>query len=387
VRPCLQPLRETGEIFGNVVVASAFFDRLVHHAIVVHIEGLSSRLRQHAQIAPNIQGATADAAEKAQIRKGAAGTSHGRSHAQSSAGRYSSEFCIHPNIAFLQTETVVSKKNRYLLSLRYIFTMLMRRIAQKLESLQKWRRSAGWRGALSVGVHRARRAFGLPEPSTLRLRPRHAMHPVLARLGGSSDLDVFRQIFIFDEYSCVRDIHSPYLIFDLGANVGYSSAYLLSKFPTAAVVAVEPDPANFELCRKNLAPYGDRAQIVLGAAWSKRSKLALSRGTFGDGREWATEVKESQGNGDLAVVEGWDIPSLVRLTDKQQIDLLKVDIEGSEVQIFGANSSEWLPKVRNICIELHGRQCDEMFFSSLKDFEYELSHSGELTVCRNLRRK
>jgi FkbM family methyltransferase len=264
---------------------------------------------------------------------------------------------------------------------------MLRRIAYNLVALQKWPRSAGWRGALSFGVHRARRALGLPEPSTLRLKPRHAMYPVLARLGGSSDLDVFNQIFIFDEYSCVRDIRNPYLIFDLGANVGYSSAYLLSKFPTAAIVAVEPDPANFELCRKNLAPYGDRVQVVLGAAWSNRSKLLLSRGTFGDGREWATQVKEGKRNGDLAAVEGWDIPSLIQLTDKQQIDLLKVDIEGSEANIFGGNSSEWLPKVRNICIELHGQQCEEIFFHALKDFEYELSHSGELTVCKNLRRR
>lgn len=44
---------EWGEIFGDVVVASALLDRLLHHAIVVQIEGQSYRLRQHAQLVPD----------------------------------------------------------------------------------------------------------------------------------------------------------------------------------------------------------------------------------------------------------------------------------------------------------------------------------------------
>jgi DNA replication protein DnaC len=44
---------EWGEIFGDVVVASALLDRLLHHAIVVQIDGQSYRLRQHAQLVPD----------------------------------------------------------------------------------------------------------------------------------------------------------------------------------------------------------------------------------------------------------------------------------------------------------------------------------------------
>jgi DNA replication protein DnaC len=43
---------EWGEIFGDVVVASALLDRLLHHAIVVQIDGQSYRLRQHAELVP-----------------------------------------------------------------------------------------------------------------------------------------------------------------------------------------------------------------------------------------------------------------------------------------------------------------------------------------------
>jgi DNA replication protein DnaC len=43
---------EWGDIFGSPVVATALLDRLLHHAIVVQIEGASYRLRQHADLIP-----------------------------------------------------------------------------------------------------------------------------------------------------------------------------------------------------------------------------------------------------------------------------------------------------------------------------------------------
>jgi DNA replication protein DnaC len=43
---------EWGEVFGDPVVATALLDRLLHHAIVVQIEGSSYRLRQHAELVP-----------------------------------------------------------------------------------------------------------------------------------------------------------------------------------------------------------------------------------------------------------------------------------------------------------------------------------------------
>jgi DNA replication protein DnaC len=43
---------EWAEIFGDPVVASALLDRLLHHAIVIQIEGNSYRLREHAELVP-----------------------------------------------------------------------------------------------------------------------------------------------------------------------------------------------------------------------------------------------------------------------------------------------------------------------------------------------
>jgi FkbM family methyltransferase len=123
-----------------------------------------------------------------------------------------------------------------------------------------------------------------------------------------------------------------------------------------------------------------------GAAWSERGRLELSKGAFGDGRDWAIQVAETRvgGAGD---VEAWDVGSLIDMAGGTVVDLLKVDIERAEIAVFGDTSKTWLPRVRNICIELHGPDCEEAFFSALADFDYELEHSGEVTICRNLRVK
>ena len=43
---------EWAEIFGDAVVATALLDRLLHHAVVIPIEGNSYRLREHAALGP-----------------------------------------------------------------------------------------------------------------------------------------------------------------------------------------------------------------------------------------------------------------------------------------------------------------------------------------------
>lgn len=62
-----------GEIFGDTVVATALLDRLLHHAIVIPIEGNSYRLREHAALLPehmrNLP-ITPDAPPPAPIKRG-----------------------------------------------------------------------------------------------------------------------------------------------------------------------------------------------------------------------------------------------------------------------------------------------------------------------------
>ena len=149
---------------------------------------------------------------------------------------------------------------------------------------------------------------------------------------------------------------------------------------------MEPDRENFVICRENLRAFGARATVLHGAAWPERQLLSVKKGVFGDGREWATQVCSStraESSGPLA--EGYDMDSLIALAHSHVVDLLKIDIERSERELFSRNTAAWIPKVRNICIELHDEECAAVFFSAMSGYAYESSRSGELTICTNIR--
>jgi FkbM family methyltransferase len=246
--------------------------------------------------------------------------------------------------------------------------------------------SIGFLAATQWELLRVAVKLGFPEPAVWRLRPRQVAHRLEARLRGSSDMNVFNQIFMFEEYACLKELPEPSLVLDLGANVGFSSAYFLNVFPAARVVAVEPDERNMAVCKANLAPYGDRVLLLHGAVWSRPKMLRLLQGAYGDGREWTTQVDELiDSEGAHGGIQAWDVGSLIDMSGASSVDLLKVDIERAELSVFGDSAGTWLPRVRNICIELHGKDCEEVFFAALADFDYELEHSGELTICRDLR--
>ena len=246
--------------------------------------------------------------------------------------------------------------------------------------------STGLSSALRWEAMRLAAKLGFPGPELWKLHPRATAYPLYPRLRGSSDMMVFDQIFFFEEYSCLKDIDEPRIVIDLGANVGFSAAYFLNAFPKSKVIAVEPDELNVEMCRKNLSPYGERVLILHGAAWSRTTKLRLLKGVFGDGLEWATQVGEiDEGEVAIGSVQAWDVGSLIDMSGGSTVDLLKIDIEKGELSVFGESATQWLHRVRNICIELHGEDCEKVFFAALKDFDYKLSRSGELTICRNLR--
>jgi FkbM family methyltransferase len=178
----------------------------------------------------------------------------------------------------------------------------------------------------------------------------------------------------------------PRAILDLGANVGYTSAFFLSRYPGARVVAVEPDRGNYEVCCHNLAPFGARAKVIHGAAWPEPAKLEVVKGSYRDGRDWTTQVKSATGTRkDLPLIEGYSISSLITSCGVPEIDLLKIDIERSEIELFSRNTEGWLPRVRNLCIELHDGDCEDVFFRALEGYSYTKSKQGDLTVCQNLK--
>jgi FkbM family methyltransferase len=256
------------------------------------------------------------------------------------------------------------------------------RVVLKSWRFQKLCTALGLRGALGYRFHSRNRGT---RNSMCRLRSRNAVHPLYCR-NGTSDLEVFNQIFVDLEYEPLRvhEMLDVQLVLDCGANVGYSSAYFLSQSPSCHVIAVEPDPGNFAMLQRNLLAYGERAKLVRAGIWSHDTPLTISQAPYRDGREWTIQVRPCEPN-EKTDLQGVSIESLLASSGFDKISLLKVDIEGAEVVLFGANT-DWLERVDAIVIELHddshfGKATD-LFNATIDGRGFEVSHSGELTLCR-----
>ena len=219
--------------------------------------------------------------------------------------------------------------------------------------------------------------------SVYRLRAQSSAWPLQVR-ANSSDRKVFCMIHVDREYAPLNDMEGVRLIVDCGANVGYASAYFLSHFPQSRLIAVEPDDRNFEMLRRNMRPYGDRAALHHAGIWSRPTGLVVCRNVYRDGREWSTQVRECR-DGEAADVQATDLTTLLAESGADAIDILKIDIERSELEVFAHDFEPWLGHVRNLVIELHDEECRRVFFQALSSYTYDLSESGELTICRNLR--
>ena len=206
------------------------------------------------------------------------------------------------------------------------------------------------------------------------VRPRRAAHPVFVRRN-TTDMWTFDQIFVDHEYRCIDHLTNVRTIVDAGANVGYSSAYFLTQFPQARIIAIEPDQANFEALQRNLAPWGDRVTCLNAALWSKPARLSFRQQTMEPGDEWGRQVEPGTGD-----VEAVDIPYILETFGVIEINVVKIDIEGSEKEVFASDVS-WLDKVCNIVIELHDDEDRRVFHNAIAYRNFALSRCEELTVC------
>lgn len=212
-----------------------------------------------------------------------------------------------------------------------------------------------------------------------KLYSRYTRYPLWCR-PGTSDLTMFAEIISHRAFRCLDSVEDAQLIIDCGANVGYSSAYFLTRYPRAFVIAVEPDAENFRMLERNLAPYAGRYQAIESAVWSHPTGLVLSEDRLGAGNECARTVRPARSNERPAMV-AVDIGSILERSGFDRIAILKVDVEGAEKIIFASNYDRWLPRVDNLVIELHDPDCERIFGTAVAGQGFEIFTCDDQTVC------
>ena len=187
-----------------------------------------------------------------------------------------------------------------------------------------------------------------------------------------SDTMVFGLVTMNEMYNfCLPS--SANVIVDAGAYIGITAIFYAKKFPAARVFAIEADRSNFQLMLKNIRPYPNITPIH-AALWDSEGYLSIGDplpGACCSG--WACTVSSRPGN-----VRAITIRSLMKDFGIDHINLLKINVEGSEKEIFEA--CDWQDQVDSIVIDLHDRfkpGCSEAVNRALQDFPQ--TKSGELT--------
>ena len=203
-------------------------------------------------------------------------------------------------------------------------------------------------------------------------------HPLIVRKN-TSDIHCFRQVFIQKDYN-IKLKNKPKTIIDLGANVGYASMYFSKKYPNSKIISVEPEIKNYEIMKKNCSQFKNVFPIHAGI-WSKKANLKIVDDGSGEWGLKTTEVKNKK-DADVSAIS---IDSIIKEHKIKKIDILKIDIEGAEENLFSKNYKKWLSITDTIIIELHEwmkRGTSKNFWEAIKGYDFKISKRGENLILR-----
>lgn len=173
-------------------------------------------------------------------------------------------------------------------------------------------------------------------PVSLTLRPHYG------------DLAILYEVFA----QCAYELDATELppqsvrcVIDAGANIGFASLFLAARYPNARIFAVEPHPDNFALLRANTASEPRILPVAACLTGTPGQEVFITT----EGRGSHFQMNRA---GEGVRVPGTTIEELIAEHGFETIDLLKIDIEGAEREVF-ANGA-FLARTRAIVAELHG---------------------------------
>lgn len=226
-------------------------------------------------------------------------------------------------------------------------------------------------GLLGLAQIVSNKCCGFPE--IMIACPPKLGHAVRLRLH-TSDTMVFDNVFIDEEYRLGLP-SSANVIVDAGAYIGLTPIFYARTFPKARIFAIEPERSNFELMLKNVRSYPNITPVH-AALWGSEGYISIAGPVPGASGHWGSAVSSKPGD-----VRAITIRSLMRDFGIDHIDLLKIDIEGSEKEVFRA--CDWQDRLDSIVIELHDRfnpGCSEIVNRALQGFSQ--TTSGDLACYR-----
>ncbi|HEX4372501.1 MAG TPA: FkbM family methyltransferase, partial [Puia sp.] len=216
----------------------------------------------------------------------------------------------------------------------------LRKIGIEIISLINWVRLYGVRNGILTFYDLIIKTKGLYRIRNKKLGSFFFLRPNI------SDKAIFQQVFLEEQYKLITSIvtDAKYII-DAGGNVGLAARYFHIHYPGAKIISIEPDQNNIIYLQKNVNN-NDLIIPVKAALWYKSGKVNISNPEESPSGFMVEE--RSEGN-----IDSFSVTDMLEQYKFPYVDILKIDIEGAEKELFENNADTWLPKVKSIIIELH----------------------------------
>lgn len=157
------------------------------------------------------------------------------------------------------------------------------------------------------------------------------------------DILIFYEIFWKKVYKTPTGFFTPpKTIIDLGGHVGFTSIFYALEYPNAKIYSVEASRENFNLLKENVSQFENIIPINK-AIYPTDGEVLFDESGYSYNTKIGSEGKP---------IESISVNTLLKVHNIQKIDLIKIDIEGAEIELL-KNNTEWLEMTDNIIIELH----------------------------------
>lgn len=164
-------------------------------------------------------------------------------------------------------------------------------------------------------------------------------------------------------------------IIDAGANIGDETVRFRFFHPNAIIVGLEPAEDNFRLLQRNVQ-HDPHIIAFRKGLWSKECRLRVIPGPTNE----AFRVVEVPNTEESYDVLGTTVHAIMRDFGVSEVDILKMDIEGAEYQVFSENSESWMSKVKVYifeCPDNDRRGTTFAIFKALSKLNYNCFVHGE----------
>ena len=166
-------------------------------------------------------------------------------------------------------------------------------------------------------------------------------------------------------------------VIDAGSNIGLTAVLFAHWWPECRIVGLEPDQENFELAIKNTAAYPN-ITILNKGIWPESAHLKIEAGQE-DGFVVRQLLPGEKTTSDKNLCEAISIGDILTQFKMKHIDFLKMNVEGSEKEVFSKNTESWLPYTKSMLIELHDGKnagCSQTVFSSIAPHAFAVAETA-----------